>query len=490
MVAYLKKPTWSEGFQEIVDFLNGTHIRTFDNEEQEITTTVDGKEFTVTEASVRRRLQLAYAEGISVLPTTEIFDQLSLMGYVSTDDKLTFQKDAAQASGNILKTQSTTMPNVPFPQETGAGGSPRCQEVIGGSIAQTSTNKSVNVVPSVSVASPKAKVSTLPNVDSLNDAMIYSFFSSQSNSPQLNNKDLKQIDLDDLEETDLKWQMVMLTMRARRFLEKTKRNLGAKGTDTIGFDMSKVKCYNCHRRGYFTNEYRSPRDNKNKETTRRTIPVKVSTSNALVSQCDVVGGYDWSFQAKEEPTNYALMAFTSSGSSSFSGSDNVVAHCSKAYSKSYATLQTHYENLTVEYRKSQLNVISYKTGLESIEARLVVYQQNETVFEEDIKLLKLDVIQESNNQVIKNQENDRYKTCEGYHVVPSPYTGNFLPPKPDLVFTDDTNASESEANVVNVELSEHKTNKDKSKTHRPDAPIIEDWISDSEDESETKFVPK
>ncbi|GJV07072.1 hypothetical protein Tco_1344728 [Tanacetum coccineum] len=116
MVAYLKKPTGSEGFQEIVDFLNGSHIRyaltknptiyvsliekfwqtatvrTVDNGEQEINATVDGKEFTITEASVRRHLQLADADGISVLPNTEIFAQLSLMGYVLTDDKLTFQK--------------------------------------------------------------------------------------------------------------------------------------------------------------------------------------------------------------------------------------------------------------------------------------------------------------------------------------------------------------------------------------------------------------
>ncbi|GJZ90512.1 hypothetical protein Tco_0662439 [Tanacetum coccineum] len=87
MVAYLKKPTRSEGFQEIT-----ATVRTVDNGEQEITATVDGKEFTITEASVRRHLQLADVDGISVLPTTEIFDQLSLMGYVLTDDKLTFQK--------------------------------------------------------------------------------------------------------------------------------------------------------------------------------------------------------------------------------------------------------------------------------------------------------------------------------------------------------------------------------------------------------------
>ncbi|GJT53630.1 putative ribonuclease H-like domain-containing protein [Tanacetum coccineum] len=67
-------------------------VRTVDNGEQEINATVDGKEFTITEASVRRHLQLADADGISVLPNTKIFDQLTLMGYVLTDDKLTFQK--------------------------------------------------------------------------------------------------------------------------------------------------------------------------------------------------------------------------------------------------------------------------------------------------------------------------------------------------------------------------------------------------------------
>ncbi|GJU44964.1 hypothetical protein Tco_1202230, partial [Tanacetum coccineum] len=104
LVAYLKKPTISEGFQEIVDFLNGSHIRfaliknptiyvslikkfwqtatvrIVDNGEQEITATVDGKEFTITKAYVRRHLQLADVEGISALPTTKFFDQLSLMG--------------------------------------------------------------------------------------------------------------------------------------------------------------------------------------------------------------------------------------------------------------------------------------------------------------------------------------------------------------------------------------------------------------------------
>nr|GEV87323.1 ribonuclease H-like domain-containing protein [Tanacetum cinerariifolium] len=93
-------------------------------------------------------------------------------------------------------------------------------------------------------------------------------------------------------------------------------------------------------------------------------------------------------------------------------------------------------------------------------------------------------IHESDNSVPKNPENDRYKTCEGYHVVSPLYTGTFLPPKPDLVFNDDPKASESVANVFNVESSTNKPSKDMSKKLRPDAPIVEDWISNSEDETE------
>nr|GEZ33346.1 hypothetical protein [Tanacetum cinerariifolium] len=148
-----------------------------------------------------------------------------------------------------------------------------------------STTESVSVVASVSAICAKMPMSSLPNVDSLSNVVIYSFFASQSTSPQLDNEDLKQIDVDDLEEIDLRWQMAMLTMRARRFLQKTGRNLRANGPTSMGFDMSKVECYNCHMKGHFARE------------------------------CSV-GSYDWSYQAEEEPTNFALMAFLASSSSS------------------------------------------------------------------------------------------------------------------------------------------------------------------------------
>nr|GEW47461.1 putative ribonuclease H-like domain-containing protein [Tanacetum cinerariifolium] len=209
-------------------------------------------------------------------------------------------------------------------------------------------------------------------------------------SPLTNN--LKHIDVDDLGEMDLRWQMAMLTMRARRFLQKTGRNLGASGTVSIGFDMSKVECYNCHRKGHFARECRSPKDQRRHGTAepqKRTIPVETSTSNALVSQCDGTGRYDWNYQAEEEPANFTLMDFSSNSSSS--SSDNEVSSCSKACSKAYSQLQSQYDKLTDDFRKSQFDVISYQTCLESVEARLLVYKQNESVFEENIKMLNIEV---------------------------------------------------------------------------------------------------
>nr|GEV25542.1 hypothetical protein [Tanacetum cinerariifolium] len=87
--------------------------------------------------------------------------------------------------------------------------------------------------------------------------------------------------LNDLEEMDLRWQMAMLTMRARRFLKK-KRKLSVNGNETISFDKSNVECYNCYKRRHFAWECRALRnqDNKHKESTRRSVPVETPTSKA------------------------------------------------------------------------------------------------------------------------------------------------------------------------------------------------------------------
>ncbi|GKC50384.1 ribonuclease H-like domain-containing protein, partial [Tanacetum coccineum] len=142
-------------------------------------------------------------------------------------------------------------------------------------------------------------------------------------STELDYEDLEQIDADDLEEMDLKWQVAMLTMRVKRFIKKTGRKMDLNDKEIVGFDRTKVECYNCHRRGHFARECRAPRNqgNRNRDAPRRNAPVDTSTTNALVVQ-DGIGGYDWSFQAEEGITNFALMAYTSQGSSSSSSSDS------------------------------------------------------------------------------------------------------------------------------------------------------------------------
>ncbi|GKC23806.1 ribonuclease H-like domain-containing protein [Tanacetum coccineum] len=136
----------------------------------------------------------------------------------------------------------------------------------------SNANKAVNTAHRVSTASTQVNAANSTNIDNLSDAVIY-----------------------DMEEIDLRWQMAMLTMRAKRFLKNTGRKLTVNGNETISFDKYKVECYNCHKRGHFARECRALRnqDNKNKESSKRIMPMETSISTALVS-CDGGGGYDWS----------------------------------------------------------------------------------------------------------------------------------------------------------------------------------------------------
>ncbi|GJY01363.1 ribonuclease H-like domain-containing protein [Tanacetum coccineum] len=216
-------------------------------------------------------------------------------------------------------------------------------------------------------------------------------------------------------------EMAMLTIRARRFIKRTGRRLDING-QSIGFDRSKVECYNCHKNGHFAYECKAPRnqENRGRENHRRTVTVETPTENALIAQ-DGIGGYDWSYQTEEEhPTNFALMVYTSSGNSSSS-----------------------------------------------------------------------------------DYEINKSKSDKGYHAVPPPYTGNFIPPKPDLMFMDEIVESESVDVVTDVTPCDVKTveskhesadvkNKGvfntvepKKNSFRP--PIIKDW--NSNDESEVDHIP-
>ncbi|GJX26376.1 putative ribonuclease H-like domain-containing protein [Tanacetum coccineum] len=139
----------------------------------------------------------------------------------------------------------------------------------------SSSNEAVNAAHGVTTASTQVNTAYSTNIDNLSDVVICSFFASQLNSTQLAHKDLQQIHPEDIEEIDLRWQMAMLTMRARRFLKNTRRKLTVNGNETIGFDKSKVECYNCHKRGHFARECKAPRNQDNKkESSRRSVRIK------------------------------------------------------------------------------------------------------------------------------------------------------------------------------------------------------------------------
>ncbi|GJR67084.1 putative ribonuclease H-like domain-containing protein [Tanacetum coccineum] len=278
-------------------------------------------------------------------------DSVSPIASASTGAEGTIPPKTAEqklARKNELKAKSTLMLAIPDEHLLNQEGLDKTYDRFQKLISQlkihdnsSSTNETVNTAHSVSAASSKDQASTASYA---NDVM-FSFFVNQSNAPQLDYEDL---------ETD---------------------------------SMTKVECYNCHRRGHFARECRAPRNqgNRNRDAPRRNAPVDTSTTNALVVQ-DGIGGYDWSFQAEEGITNFTLMAYTSQCSS------------------------------------------SYQMGLESLEARIVVHEKNEAVYEEDIAFLNRE------SDVDDSSVNDRFKTGEGFHAVPPPYTGNYMPSRPDLCF--------------------------------------------------------
>ncbi|GJX17573.1 hypothetical protein Tco_0218405 [Tanacetum coccineum] len=242
-------------------------------------------------------------------------------------------------------------------------------------------------------------------------------------------------------------------MRVKRFLNKTGRNLNFNGKETVGFDKTKIECYNFHMRVHFAREYRALKNqgNRNGDTLRRIVPVEAPT-NALVVQDGI-------------------------GSSNSSSSNDEVQNCSKECLESYQSLQKQFDQ--------QCEVL--------------------IVYEEDIAFLKYDVkVRDNSITELKNllaealrEKGDlklkleKFKKVKGYHVLPPPYNGNYMPSTPDLSFARlndsvyKTNVSETISSVPRIESTASKSSKDsleQPKNVRPSALIIEEWEFDSDDD--------
>ncbi|GJR62558.1 ribonuclease H-like domain-containing protein [Tanacetum coccineum] len=295
----------------------------------------------------------------------------------------------------------------------------------------SSTNEADNTAYGVSTAHTQGNTVNSTSVDNLSDAVICAFLAT------------------------------------RRFIKRTGRNLNING-QKIGFEGSKVECFNCHKNGHFARECRAPKnqENRGREYGRKTVPVKNPTENALIAQ----HGF---------------------------GGDNALVE----YTKKLEKAEKEKDELKLTLEKYQNSSKSLNTLLESqVSDKVKIglgYKAASPAEESFVK----------SSEMLENQENVKSRSDKGYHAVPPPYIGNYIPPKLDLMFIDEQVESESVDVVSNVSSSAVKTVESKvksidvknkgvystvetkpAKKNNFSPPIIEDWNSD--DESEVEFEPK
>ncbi|GJX11108.1 putative ribonuclease H-like domain-containing protein [Tanacetum coccineum] len=303
--------------------------------------------------------------------------------------------------------------------------------------------------------------------------------------------------LDDHEEIDLKWQLALLSMRARKYYQRTSKKITINGSDTAGYDKSKVECYNCHKMGHFTRECRGPRNQdsrpRNQDNSRKTVNMEDTSAKAIVAIDGA--GFDWSFMADEEvPTNMALMAF----------SDSEVLNdktCSNTCLKSFETLKAQYDNLRIEFNKSEFDLANYKRGLASVEEQLVFYKKNEVVFCDQITVLKRDAsFKDSEINALKIQIEKLKKDKESNQIKIDNFEnasksldkliGLFTPPTIDLSNSGLKEFQQPEFEGYGLKANKSVCENSSNEVRKSlDAPIIEDCVSDcDEDESEVRIL--
>nr|GEU92083.1 hypothetical protein [Tanacetum cinerariifolium] len=204
-------------------------------------------------------------------------------------------------------------------------------------------NEDVN---SASVSTTSTNVPTAcanVRVASISQDTACAYIASQSSGSKIKFKDINQIDEDDMEDMDIKWNMALLSMRANRFWKKTGKKISIQGSDVVGFDKYK---------SYMAND---------------------EENHALVDD-------------EEAPTEFALMANTSAESKVF---DNSL--CSKDCKKNTDSLNTKNIDLTDKLFDAMNMLYHYKLGFAQVESRLVEHKDREIKYCEKIRGLKLNV---------------------------------------------------------------------------------------------------
>ncbi|GJY41216.1 hypothetical protein Tco_0428486 [Tanacetum coccineum] len=197
--------------------------------------------------------------------------------------------------------------------------------------------------------------------------------------------------------------------------------------------------------------------------------------------------------------------------------------CTKSCLKNYETLKKQYDDLLAKLHESEFKAATYKRGLATVEAQLVTYRKNEVLFSEEVvvlkrevgckqyeinmlktefekvkqekdgiefKIEKFDKASKDLDQLLESQITDKSKKGLGYSAVPPPHPLIYnRPNKLDLSYSglEEFQQPEFEGYGLraNKSVCENSSNETKKNS---DAPLIEEWVSDNEDEVESPVV--